>query len=265
MHREVIGNGWVTDALDKIPTELHIPGYNFCGPNTKLKERLERGDIGVNPLDDACREHDIAYSKTKDTAQRHVADNILAKKAWKRVKSSDAKLGERLAAMLVTGAMKAKVKLGGGLRLNKCGKKEHKNSKLKQKLKNIKNVVKQSEVKDLKEAAKIACVAARTSMKKKKVVNKTPRIIPIPKKGGLIPFLLPLFAGLSASGALAGGAAAVAKAVNQASDAKKSLNEMQRHNQTMESIALGNNKKNGSGFYLKPYKKGYGLVIKPKN
>jgi Phospholipase A2-like domain len=266
MNREVVGSGWVTDALEKIPAELHIPGYNFCGPNTKLKERLERGDVGVNPLDEACREHDIAYSKTRDTAQRHVADKILAEKAWKRVKSSNAKLGERLSAMLVTGAMKAKVKLGGGMGASKCCKKNtNKKNSLEQKLRDVKKVVKKSGIKDVKEASKLACAAARTSMKKTRIVNKKPRIIPIPKSGGVVPFLIPLFAGLSATGALAGGAAAVARAVNQASNARKSLGEMKRHNQHMEAIAIGNSKKNGAGFFLKPYKKGYGLVIKPKN
>jgi hypothetical protein len=73
MKRNVRGSGWVTDALEKVPAELHLPGYNFCGANTKLRERLQRGDVGVNPLDDACLKHDIFYSKKKDTNKRHVA------------------------------------------------------------------------------------------------------------------------------------------------------------------------------------------------
>ena len=28
--------------------------YNFCGPNTKLEERLARGDEGINRLDQVC-------------------------------------------------------------------------------------------------------------------------------------------------------------------------------------------------------------------
>lgn len=261
MKRSVKGSGWITDALDKVPTELHIPGYNFCGPNTKLKKRLARGDTGINPLDDACKQHDIFYSNTKDTSERHKADKILADKAWQRVKSSDAKLGERLAAMLVTGAMKAKVKLGGGLKIKKTKK-----ASFESKLHSVKKEVKRSGTKNVKDASKIACVAARKSLKGVKVLQKKPRIIPIPKTGGILPFLVPLFAGLSATGALAGGATAVARAVNQASNARKSLNEMKRHNEKMEAIAIGgNNKKNGAGFYLKPYKKGYGLVVKSKN
>ena len=44
---------------------MHIPGYQYCGPETKLRERLAREDPGVNELDRACKEHDIAYSKYK--------------------------------------------------------------------------------------------------------------------------------------------------------------------------------------------------------
>ena len=69
--------------------------------------------------------------------------------------------------------------------------------------------------------------------------------------------LIPLFGGLSALGALAGGAAGVAKATNQAKASKNELEESRRHNKTMEAIARG------KGLYLKPYKQGYGLYLKP--
>jgi len=55
-----------------------LPGYQFCGPGIKLAERLKRGDKGSNPLDAACREHDIAYSQFKDLKNRHQADDILS-------------------------------------------------------------------------------------------------------------------------------------------------------------------------------------------
>lgn len=107
----------INTAIDALPVELHLPGgYQFCGPGTKLKQRLLRGDRGINKLDQACREHDIAYSKFTDSAHRSVADKILAEKAWNRVKSSDASVGERAAALAVTTAMKAKTAIGGGRR-----------------------------------------------------------------------------------------------------------------------------------------------------
>jgi len=67
-------------AINALPFELHIPGYQFCGPGTHLEKRLARGDRGINSLDAACREHDIAYSRSNDLAERHVADNISSRK-----------------------------------------------------------------------------------------------------------------------------------------------------------------------------------------
>ena len=83
-----------------------------------------------------------------------------------------------------------------------------------------------------------------------------PRVLPIPKTGGILP-LIPLFAGLSAVGVLAGGAAGIAKAVNDSKAAKQQLEKNRRHNKTMESIAMG------KGLYLKPYKRGFGLYLNP--
>ena len=67
--------------------------------------------------------------------------------------------------------------------------------------------------------------------------------------------LVPIFAGLSAIGALSGGAAGIAKAINDTAAAKRQLEEARRHNQAMEQIALGN------GLYLKPHKTGNGLRL----
>ena len=87
--------------------------------------------------------------------------------------------------------------------------------------------------------------------------TQIPRVFPIPKTGGILP-LIPLFAGLSAVCALAGGAAGIAKAVNDSQAAKQQLEENKRHNKTIESIAMG------KGLYLQPYKKGFGLYLKPR-
>ena len=86
---------------------------------------------------------------------------------------------------------------------------------------------------------------------------RSPRMLPVASKiGGVLPFLIALFAGLSATGALAGGAAGIAKAVNDANAAKRGLEKSKRHNETMEAISLG------KGLYLKPYRKGLGLHLK---
>jgi hypothetical protein len=88
------GQGFVNNILNiKGIPELHIPGYQFCGPFTKLDERLARGDQGINPLDAGCKVHDIAYRDNKDLENRHKADNELEHKALGRLFSKDASIG----------------------------------------------------------------------------------------------------------------------------------------------------------------------------
>lgn len=110
------GTGLLDKAINALPFELHIPGYQFCGPGTRLAKRLVRGDRGVNPLDAACREHDIVYSRNKELTARHIADRALADRARERITAKDSHLGERAAATAVWAAMKAKMKLGMGMK-----------------------------------------------------------------------------------------------------------------------------------------------------
>ncbi len=92
-------------TIDLLPVELHIPGYSYCGPGTRLEARLARGDAGINRLDEACKDHDISYSKYKDNISRKLADRQLADRAWARFKAPDASIGEKAAAWAVTTAM----------------------------------------------------------------------------------------------------------------------------------------------------------------
>lgn len=94
--------GFIDRMLEKLP-EIHIRGYNYCGPNTDLTNRLACGDSGVNKLDCACMEHDIAYSESSDLESRRKADKLLVLRAIKRVYAKDSKIGERFTAMLVSG------------------------------------------------------------------------------------------------------------------------------------------------------------------
>ncbi|ESP01768.1 hypothetical protein LOTGIDRAFT_172415 [Lottia gigantea] len=59
------------------------------------------------------------------------------------------------------------------------------------------------------------------------------------KKGGFLPFLPLIFAGLAAAGATAGGAAGIAKAVNDKKAEAAANAEARRHNLTMEREARG--------------------------
>jgi hypothetical protein len=166
-----------------------------------LKKRLARGDGGVNALDSYCKDHDIAYDRSNALSERKKADYILENRAWDRVKAKDSSLKEKAVAWGVTTAMKLKRKLGGG-----C--------KFKSAVKAGKNIFKKNKGdKDLVKLARKCLVAAKKTSCKNVKKNQTPRIIPIPKTGGMLP-LIPIFAGLSSLGSLAGGVAGIVKTVS---------------------------------------------------
>ena len=145
----------------------------------------------------------------------------MANKAWNRVLAKDARIGEKATAWAISNVMKMKSKLGMGVT---------KKRRLGLPLKKIVSAAKKSIVpgKDAHSVIKSALQGAPAAVRKaggKTNVNK-PRILPVPRKvGGFLPFLLAIFAVLSATGALAGGAAGIAKAVNDANAAKKPLKE----------------------------------------
>ncbi|KAK4885619.1 hypothetical protein RN001_001890 [Aquatica leii] len=277
------GSGLINTLINKLPIELHIPGYQYCGPGTKLAKRLARGDKGINPLDAHCKTHDISYNNSGDLNTRHRADQVLQHNAWERFKAKDASAAEKTAALAVATAMKTKRMLGMGLNNNNKTVKNKTTTKKKIPLSSIRKIVRDKIQNDryktknvnsssssngggiiitptlIKTALNAAKAAVRHFGGKRNIT--LPRIIPIPKTGGFLPFLLPLFAGLSATGALAGGISGIARAVNSARDARIKSEEEARHNRTMEAIALG---KKGSGLYLRPYRKsGAALYLKP--
>jgi hypothetical protein len=231
------GCGLINSVINKLPIELHLPGYQYCGPGTNLKKRLARGDKGINLLDSACREHDIAYSHSNSIADRNEADHILENRAWERFKAPDSDYKEKAAAWGVTSAMKVKRKIGAG-----CG--------FKVAVKAAKNVLKNNmNEKNIIKLTKKCVSAARKIFRKNNKKTRLPRVIPIPKTGGMLP-LIPIFAGLSALGSLTGGIASVVKTVKE-------------FNRTTPSHL-------GKGLYLAPYKggsykiqKGKGLYIAP--
>lgn len=236
------GKGLVNTLINNLPFELHIPGYQFCGPGTRLQERLARGERGVNELDNACMHHDIAYT-SNNSKDRRKADILLMNMAKQRMRSKNAGRGEKLASWAVNKVMKSKVKVGAGVK------------NFKTVIKNLSSQLKKYKPKNHKAAIKFMYLAAKKIFSKNCHV-KIPRVIPIPKTGGILP-LIPIFAGLSALGSLAGGAAGIAKAVNDYQSTKKNLQESERHNRMMESVAIG------KGLYIKPYKKGQGLFLRP--
>lgn len=142
--------------------------------------------------------------------------------------------------------MKSKQKLGLGI------KKKRKTIGLNSVFRKARIAIEQSKSKDLDSAANVAMSALKGVRKSQPKSG----IIPIPKSGGFLP-LIPIFAALSALGALAGGASQIASAVHKAKSAQQQLKESERHNRQMEAIAIG------KGLYLRPSKKGLGLYLRP--
>lgn len=245
--------------IDSLPIELHLPGYNYCGPGTKLLYRLARGDRGIDQLDEHCKEHDLAYHRSSILSDRHEADKILMKMSRKRITASDASLREKIAAHVVNKAMIAKIASGAGL------KKKRKNVRPTIKtgsgvMKHFKKVVSltKKHLLKLKPKCKKMAIDAAIAAAKEITSNlsetpKPPRIIPVPKTGGFLP-LIPVFAGLSAVGSLAGGSAAIAKVIKDCKAAKEKFQELGHHDK-LESLRIGR------GLHLKPYKNGLGIYV----
>lgn len=237
-----------------------------------MAKRVARGDPGVNPLDAACKEHDIFYTQHKDSNERTSADKKLQTEAMKRAFARDATIGERATALGVAAAMKIKRKMtksGTGLTHKKmcCKNKQMRKKNVKQLkeisfqnlIKHAKLAIKNSKPETIDSAIKVAMSSVR-DMKKGKRAG-TPRTIKLPKSGGVLP-LIPIFAGLSALGSIAGSAAGIYGAINRVKSAEKQLKESKRHNEKMEAITIGQNK-SGSGFYLQPEITGNGFFLAP--
>ena len=48
----VKGSGLFNKLLNKLSVKLHLPGYQYCGPGTKLSKQLAHADLGINNLAD---------------------------------------------------------------------------------------------------------------------------------------------------------------------------------------------------------------------
>lgn len=271
-HKRISGSGLLNTIINKLPFELHWPNYQYLGPGTKLHKRLARGDQGINPLDRAALKHDLFYDQHKDSTTRHIADKILEGEAWDRLKSKDAKLSERLAAAVTAGTMRVKRKLGLGI-ARKMLKKKKKQRKGKRKIRTtigkaltfssavklaraaVKRGKKNSKSMSDKELMKTSTKALKAIRKKKftKIKNPTSRVIPLPQSGGALP-LIPILAGLASMSTLASNAPTIVKNIKTILGFK---------NQT--GSGLGSPTSLGDGLFLAPYKKGYGIFLKPKN
>lgn len=225
-------------------------------------------------MDAACKDHDIAYSKHSNSRERYEADKVLTKRAFKRIFSRKAGVGERAASILVSGLMGAKMGLSKlGLGLNKKGKNIRKKSKNNRKNKTLKkkkiasksitfnslvnaskSVIKKSKGKPLESIIK-ASVQSAHQKKQNNKLKKPSRVLKLPKIGGFLS-ILPILSGLSAIGSITSSVAGIASALRKIESAKKRFTK----ERTDGEAKIGNGlslvyKAKGSGIYLKPYKR----------
>ena len=133
--KRVRGGSLLNSALNALPMpEMHMslppgaasednPGgsfqntgkYSYCGPFTKLDKRLTQRYRGVNKLDRACLDHDVAYAFHKDTTGRIHADDILAAAASRIALTDEIPVYEKKDARLVSAIMSSKSKMGMGV------------------------------------------------------------------------------------------------------------------------------------------------------
>jgi hypothetical protein len=82
---------------------------NFMGPGTNIEARLARGDQGVNDVDNAAREHDIAYLNAGRSLKRSGDRNAFKQAIWSaddkfiakaRNSTDDPKMGNIAATMI---------------------------------------------------------------------------------------------------------------------------------------------------------------------
>lgn len=286
------GRGIIDHIVDKLP-EIHIPGYQYCGPGTDLNKRLQRGDPGINELDRSCKAHDIQYSKLKDSKSRREADKVLFKQSLRRIISSDAKLGERAAAALVSSLIGTKIgltKVGLGIKKKKKMSSTAtttttttaavKKDGSKKKMPTMKRKKKAAAAASTKAIPFSALVRnARASIKSKSPATddndnfddsvkaairsvkqlkrnksvKVARVLKLPKFGGNITSILSILSALSAIGSIPSTAAAVAKAYK---GAKKFVTQKKTNAQTEKKI--------GRGLYLsRKVKGGSGFYLRP--
>ena len=93
-------------------TEYHLPGHNFTGPGTKLRQRLEGGGPAsrpVNAVDELSLEHDIFYEFAESPMDILRADLRYIQGGVGILVSPGSSFKERGEAALVTTAIGTKV------------------------------------------------------------------------------------------------------------------------------------------------------------
>lgn len=282
LKKEKKAYGLIDRIINKMP-EIHIPGYQYCGPGTDLEKRLMRGDPGVNKLDAACKDHDIAYDSIQDSKARRKVDKELISRAFKRVYSTDADVKERAAALLVSGLMSAKMGLskiglgldGGSKRKRNLRKRRTNRGKRKMKrresipfeklVKSARASIRKSKSNslNLNDTIRAAIRSAKDVKRRGKTVKMPPRVLKLPKFGGSVLPILPILSGLSAIGSITASTVGIANAMKEMEVARRRVEKGKQQQQHITGKKIGRGPYlsyergvKGYGFYLKPYHEG---------
>lgn len=126
-----LGGDIVSSVISKIPVEFHLrtlkgKKYSFCGPNTKLDERLNPDDTPkewskpINKVDEVCLHHDLAYRDADlGKGTRHEAD----KKMLDELDNlKNLNFNEKLARTVIKPIIGVKHKLGLGIKKKKIAR-----------------------------------------------------------------------------------------------------------------------------------------------
>jgi len=110
----------------KFPGEMHFFQHNFTGPGTRLGQRINPDLMPkewckpINRFDRAAYQHDLAYAKHRDTANRNITDRIMVNQLNSIPNST---LREQMKRAIVTPILATKEKFGLGVK-NSWGQKK---------------------------------------------------------------------------------------------------------------------------------------------
>lgn len=120
---QFVGSGIVNNLINKLPFEMHLPGHNFTGPGTKLEKRLQADGTPhswskpINRIDNAAMNHDICYSKNKDTTTRNKVCDQNMLQQLKGIYNPSVR--EKMERSIVSTIIGSKQKFGLGLKKKK--------------------------------------------------------------------------------------------------------------------------------------------------
>ena len=116
--RDVTSGSFLNTLVNKLPFEMHFPGQNITGPETKLYKSLnpdgtpQEWSIPINRVDNVAYHHDLCYSKHDDTITRNeVCDKTMLGELSGIVNPT---LRERIDKSIVGKLIKSKVNFGLG-------------------------------------------------------------------------------------------------------------------------------------------------------